>query len=336
MDAATQEKYRSRHRLLLLATLTLTAACAAVKTDGLASKGAGADGAADDEPLPTAAGAGQGSGGAAGATHMMDAAPPIVIDPARTADAGAADRPAGDDARRADTAPARDTAADSGPLIRPDATAARPARAILLTSIPTADVGDVMLKARLAGLGYQVTVAVVTNVDNMRAARKLAADQDLLVVSSSFLSTVPESGIFVDLPVPILCLEQALLAGLEMVQTEIDSSGWFVNQTKIEITMPRHPLAGGTAAGLVTVVNGFSEMGWGRPLPSATVVATLAGGPDQGTIFAYDKGTQLVRIAAPARRVAWFGHVLTLQALNAQGWSLFDAAVTWAANLPPR
>jgi hypothetical protein len=61
-------------------------------------------------------------------------------------------------------------------------------------------------------------------------------------------------------------------------------------------------------------------------------VASIVGTPTQIAIFSFERGAQMAGLAAPARRVAFF--LSNTTALNANGWTLFDAAVRWALATP--
>jgi hypothetical protein len=89
------------------------------------------------------------------------------------------------------------------------------------------------------------------------------------------------------------------------------------------------------AAGLtgnVTVVSTASTFGWGGPNANGVKVATILGNSSRATIFAYNSGAVMPGLTAPARRVGFFlfGNSASL---TANGGSLFDAAVKWAAGL---
>jgi hypothetical protein len=48
-------------------------------------------------------------------------------------------------------------------------------------------------------------------------------------------------------------------------------------------------------------------------------------------LFGYEKGTPMVGLAAPARRVGLFLGDTNAAGLTAEGLALFDAAVRWAS-----
>ena len=85
-----------------------------------------------------------------------------------------------------------------------------------------------------------------------------------------------------------------------------------------------------------TVVTASSTFIWGVPVSSATVVAKIvtSTATQRATIYKYDKGATLVSGTAAGMRGAFFAHGNTAASLNANGWALFDALVTWA--VPPQ
>jgi hypothetical protein len=77
------------------------------------------------------------------------------------------------------------------------------------------------------------------------------------------------------------------------------------------------------------------EMGWGKPGPGATIVATLCGEPTHAVVFAYEKGATMdYDFIAPARRVALFLGNRSFEKLSADGNAIFDAAVDYALSTP--
>ena len=72
-------------------------------------------------------------------------------------------------------------------------------------------------------------------------------------------------------------------------------------------------------------------MGWGKPAPGATIIATIPGEPQHAVVFAYEKGATMdYDFSAPARRVGLFLGNRTFDKLSPDGSALFDAAIDWA------
>jgi hypothetical protein len=82
-------------------------------------------------------------------------------------------------------------------------------------------------------------------------------------------------------------------------------------------------------------VSASSSFTWGNPNANAARIATLVGDATKFVIFGYDNMAPMVgpNLDAPARRVGFFLTDLTANSLNAEGNSLFDAALRWATDV---
>jgi hypothetical protein len=70
---------------------------------------------------------------------------------------------------------------------------------------------------------------------------------------------------------------------------------------------------------------------WGRPLPSAQVIAFLPGEPDKGFIFAYEKGVYSDHeFVMPSRRIFFGLAPDQFDLLTPDGLKLFDSCAAWA------
>ena len=92
----------------------------------------------------------------------------------------------------------------------------------------------------------------------------------------------------------------------------------------------RSTLAAGLT-GTVAVSTAADTLPQGNPGAAAVIVARLPG-TTTASDFAYDTGAAMPGLAAPARRVGLFLGDNTAAIFTANGWALFDAAVTWARN----
>lgn len=125
---------------------------------------------------------------------------------------------------------------------------------------------------------------------------------------------------------------QAALAGITK-----PTHGAIVDQTSLVIADPSHPLAAGLS-GRVQVYRVLREMNWGAVAslaPGAEVVATLPDYPDAAVIYYVPRGGQLGNgQAAPGLRIHFFieneNGPGTHNLMTADGFRLFDAAVSWA------
>jgi hypothetical protein len=150
----------------------------------------------------------------------------------------------------------------------------------------------------------------------------------LVFVSPSVLSTRIGNA-FRNLPTPLIVSEPLVFDDTGMVDPAItDSRGTASAETILEILTPGDPTAAGFS-GMVTITTTPVTISWGLPLANSQRLATVAARPDRIAIFTYEVGAQMVGLSAPARRLGFFLSVNTAVSLSAQGWALFDAAVTW-------
>jgi hypothetical protein len=184
---------------------------------------------------------------------------------------------------------------------------------------------------RLRAAGF-----VVTAVDDDSALPAGINDSSLILVcSTSGSGNITK---YRDVPVPILNWEWAAYDGLGM--TEADGQTIDNSETQIEIVDPKHPLAAGLPAGLRTVFSApAAQFASAEPVPTGKIVALAADGSGRAALFAFEKGDALSEavvpgLKAPARRVGFFLGGDTFNTLNADGLKLFDAAVSYALNLP--
>jgi len=181
--------------------------------------------------------------------------------------------------------------------------------------------GDAALKARLQAL--QLTVAVKSGP----AVQAGDATGKVVVVISDTVTSADVNTKLRDVATPVLCLEPALFDDMRLsgptVGTDFGTQG---SQREITLAAVSHPLAEGLNLPATTAA---STYGWARPVPGATIIATLAGS-DRAALFAFATGQPLFgALPAPARRVGAFMTGATPQVFTAQAWRLFDNAVRW-------
>jgi len=188
--------------------------------------------------------------------------------------------------------------------------------------------GDGAVKARLEALGYVVTVGSET------ATATDAAGKELVLISSTVSASALHSK-FRDVAVPVIVWEASIFDDMGLTGPASGSDfGEQTNRTSLVIGAPSHPLAGGLT-GTRTVVSSPQTFKWGRPAPAAVQAANL--GSARATIFGYEAGAAMRTGTAPERRVGFFLHDQSANVLTADGWKLFEAAVSWAdgIGLPP-
>jgi uncharacterized repeat protein (TIGR01451 family) len=187
---------------------------------------------------------------------------------------------------------------------------------------------DLVLIDRLREGGDHVVVRsdVAVTVDD-------TVGLDLVIISESVLSTNIGPRLR-EISVPILTWEAYLYPYLGMTGTsEGEDYGEIVGKKEIEIVERDHPLAGRLKGKIKTTKNGENHFHWGSPGDQAIVIAQMRTHPPRAAIFAYEQGATMVDLVAPARRVGF--HSAYGPDLTEDGWTLFMAAVNWAAACTP-
>jgi hypothetical protein len=183
---------------------------------------------------------------------------------------------------------------------------------------------DERVRERLGRLGFDV-------VHRADAAATAAEAREAAVVFISSSVDIEHIGPrFRAVEVPIVTAEPWLLDDMGMTAAGRADNQSFWNEDLV-VVAPEHPMAAGLS-GRVKVAAGRILTGWGRPNGVAVTVAAAADGAlERATIFAYEKGAAMPGLEAPARRVHFFMHDAAALSLTDAGWSLFDAAIRWAA-----
>jgi hypothetical protein len=204
-----------------------------------------------------------------------------------------------------------------------------PARTVLfVVGNTTLSAADTAIRNRLGGLGYAVTVVL-----DSTATSGNATDKSLVLISSTSNSANVNQK-FRTVAVPVLNNESHLLDDLGMTSTVTGTDfGVKASQSQLRILNSSHPMAG-DLSGTVTVSTA-TEYTWGKPSVNAIRIAGIASNTAQVGIFGYEKGSAMVGLNAPARRVGFFFSNITASASNANGFLLFDQAVNWAVSVPP-
>jgi hypothetical protein len=198
-------------------------------------------------------------------------------------------------------------------------------KALMVVGSTTLNTGDAAVKNKLERLGYVVTLKT-----GKASSAADATSKDLVVISST-TDSVDIKTKFRDVSAPVIVWETWLFDEMGMVDFQ-NNTGVFSSQRYVNINNP-HPLTAGIPIG-----NGYSvylssdEMAIGLPAPSAIKIATLTSNPNLPTIFAYDKGSQMVGMTAPGRRIGFMLYDTGAARLDWAGELLFNAAVTWAVS----
>ncbi|RDK00864.1 hypothetical protein [Paraburkholderia lacunae] len=185
---------------------------------------------------------------------------------------------------------------------------------------------DDKVRAYLEKRGLSVTMVDQTTPSSA------ALGNDLVIISSVVSARDLAGTSYKDVSVPLLTWEADLFDSLRFTGAKKgEDFGEVEKEHYINVVNAPSPLAGGVPAGKRWVYPRDDEMGWGKPAPGATVIATIPGEPQHAVVFAYEKGATMdYDFIAPARRVALFLGNRTFEKLSPDGTALFDAALDWA------
>jgi hypothetical protein len=183
---------------------------------------------------------------------------------------------------------------------------------------------DKAIYKTLKGLGYNLVVKRAIDTQPFEAQGK-----KLIIVSSS----APSSDVntkFRFVPQPLITWDSNLFDDLGMagITDQIDY-GVTCGVSEVSISSD-HPVASGLK-GRIKVSSAPITMSWGSPNEKAITVATLSGSEKRATVFAYEAGSEMVGLLAPARRVGFFLTNHAASVLTSEGKRLLASAALWAA-----
>ena len=186
---------------------------------------------------------------------------------------------------------------------------------------------DAHIKQHFESLGSRVNMAA--DIDPPPATGYdlifIASDVKAKTITSAYRTTT----------VPVFTTKPWLLDFLGMTayqpqhdygedEKEEQSFLWLVNAP--------NPIQAGFPNGMfMPVKHAIKVYNWGRPLPSAQVIAFLPGEPDKGFIFAYEKGVYSDHeFVMPSRRIFFGLAPDQFDLLTPDGLKLFDSCAAWA------
>jgi hypothetical protein len=197
---------------------------------------------------------------------------------------------------------------------------------IAATSSATAPV-DANIKKHFESLGMTVTMVSDINPPPAEGYNLvfLASDVKAKTITNTYRAT----------SVPVFTTKPWLLDFLGMTgyqpqkdygedEKEEQSFLWLVNAP--------NPIQAGFPNGMfMPVKHAIKIYNWGRPEPSAQVIAFLPGEPTKGFLFAYEKGVYMDHeFVAPGRRIFMGLSPDQFDLLIPDGIRLFDSCAAWA------
>jgi hypothetical protein len=201
--------------------------------------------------------------------------------------------------------------------------------ALLVVGSTTLNPGDSAIRNRLQGLGYTVTV---------KAAASALSDDSIgkaLVYISSTGSSGATAGKFTYADAGVISNEAFIYDDMNLTGPTADVDyGNLSGQNQLAIVGSSHPLAGGLS-GTVTFAPAAGTINFGVPPVNAVRVAAVVSNPNRAAVFGYEKVIGLQGGSSSAgRRVGMYLFDSTAANLTREGWTLFDAAVSWATSAP--
>jgi PKD repeat protein len=188
---------------------------------------------------------------------------------------------------------------------------------------------DAAIASHLTQIGYTVTV-YDDEPANRPSAAQIAADFDLVVISSTVLSSNIGDQ-FRNLAIPLIHWESALNT---IPRIPLSDQGGTTSGQSITVLDNSHPVTAGLPLGAVNVFNSSATMSFGNPSagPDVAVLAHRTGDINQYAVMAVDTGGEMLNgYFAPARRVFLFLQDSSWLATNAVGKQIFEQAVLWMA-----
>lgn len=186
---------------------------------------------------------------------------------------------------------------------------------------------DVLLISRLQGLGYAVTL-----VDDDNTSTGQATGFNLVLISASADKSKVTTK-FRSVGVPVVVWDYELYDDMGLTNAGSSEANTQDGQTQITLTSLDHPLSAGLNLSSSPVIySAKDKVAWGKPSGAAIVIANVLNDSTRPVLFAYNTGTQMVGLVAPARRVGFLLKDNQASRLTDTGWSLFDSAITWAVS----
>jgi len=167
------------------------------------------------------------------------------------------------------------------------------------------------------------------NLRSSLDARAALAPGHAIVVLAPSASASAIGSRFRNITVPVLSMKPTLYDDMRMTGTSAGTHfGTTSSQSRVVIRNSSTSMAGGLS-GTVTVVDAPSTFGWGAPSSNAVRTASLPGSTSRFAVFGYRRGSSMVGLTAPARRVGFFLQDRPAP-ISSNGFTLLSAALGWA------
>lgn len=183
--------------------------------------------------------------------------------------------------------------------------------------------GDLAIQGLLEEMGYTVEAKTAAFTDLQDTEGKSL----ILISSSANAKHIPDFLKTLDLP--IITWNPSAYAVLGMVDDKTDkatSSSQKGNETVIR--KPSHPIAKNLPRNF-SVYQRSGKLHWGKPIPTADVIASLPSASEKALLFAFEEGIRMNGFETSARRLGAFLHEDEVSVLSEDGKSLLRAAICW-------
>jgi hypothetical protein len=191
---------------------------------------------------------------------------------------------------------------------------------------------EIAMVERLEYLGYKV----IHMTDNA-ATTADAGGKVCVIISGSCNQTLVTTN-FRDVTVPVITMNRLLYDDMKLTDTTSGTHyGSNSEQQYADMSDTSHPIASGFTGDDVRINTTGVSVSWGIPSTNATIVAKLKDSSTKALVFAYESGSEMVGMNAPARRAGfyWIPHDTELESNTVAGWAMFDATVDWASQAIP-
>lgn len=181
---------------------------------------------------------------------------------------------------------------------------------------------DIAMADLLTTAGVRPKTLLADDIEQVQSAPR-----SLVVVSESVDSTSVQTKPLRDSRTPLLVMEPSLFDDLGMTGPQwMNDYGDAPSSSDVQIAAASSPFAG-SLSGVVKVTSSPSKLVWGKPTPTASVVAHLLGSPERAALFHYSRNQPMFKMTAPARRVGFFMGRETASQLSGSGIRLFQNTV---------
>ena len=184
------------------------------------------------------------------------------------------------------------------------------------------DVGDAAVEAQLVLQGYTVVLT-----DDRDASPESTSTADAVIISSSITHGLVGNSFLNDTR-PVMTWEYQLYDDMALTGEANAVDFGRLSRANREITLVDLSLGIGSSAGAIEISNRNRRDGWGIPVASGTVVASLEDDASRAVIFAYEAGVARADGGSFAGRRLAFPNGWA-DVFTPAGVTLFEQSVSW-------